>query len=413
MSNDTMVVDQGFQNHNLASSGYLLKTFLKIGVVSFGGHFALLAMAKRQIVDVDKKTDDGLFVNAITLASLLPGPMAVNAVTYIGYLLNKKRGALASLLGIVFPASVIMMGASWLYFDYGHVVRLNDLLTYVAGVVCAVIASVGYNTYKKDIHGSLPRVIFMFVIFFITCAASSYALTLLIIVIGLFAGVLDTVGRAQKPNEEKNLLKPEVRLTWRVGFAIIILLAIQLSFFLDAQSFFVDEYAKIAIVFSGMSLSLFGGGYVMIPVMQSLFVAKLHWLNAQEFVDAIALSQMTPGPILVSATFIGYKVGGLIGALVATVCVFGPPAMLITVVSRMLLTVRNQFVLRAALDGAKVVIAGMMFSSVYKLTEANQFNLTSILIAFVSMFLIQKYKVSAVWLVFAAMFLGLIKMNYL
>jgi chromate transporter len=400
-------------NVNVVSTAYLLTTFLKIGAVSFGGHMALLAMAQRQIVDRDKAADADLFTRAISMASLLPGPMAVNAITYIGYTLNHKRGALFSLLGVLLPACLIMTAISWLYFDYGQIIPMQDVLVLVTGVVCGVITAVGYGLYKKEIHESTTKRVVLAGIFLVTCAFSNYWLVILLIITGLGFGAL-TYCHQGKPLEKENISTPSpMKFSWFIKFWLAVLFVIQLSFVFDVQSWFANEYAKLAVVFSGMSLSLFGGGYVMVPVMQALFVGKLQWLSSQEFVDAIALSQMTPGPILVSATFIGYKIGGLLGALLATVCVFGPPAILITVVSRILNAAQNQVILKNALDGAKVVVTGLIFSSVFRLIESSQFSSISILVAIISTFLIVRYKVSPVYLVLVALCIGVIKVNYL
>ena len=98
---------------------------------------------------------------------------------------------------------------------------------------------------------------------------------------------------------------------------------------------------KIMLTFSGMSLSLFGGGYVVIPAMQQVIVNSLNWLNQLEFTDAIAMGQITPGPIFISATFIGYKVAGFWGALNATISIFLPPGLLMIVCARFFDQIRN------------------------------------------------------------------------
>lgn len=112
------------------------------------------------------------------------------------------------------------------------------------------------------------------------------------------------------------------RVYWHLVFLIVIVLT-----FVFQNSGVIN--LKLAAVFSKISLILFGGGYVMIPMLHSIIVEKYDWLNSTEFMDAITLGQITPGPILVSATFIGYKIGGISGAFLSTLAIFGPSAMLI------------------------------------------------------------------------------------
>ena len=162
------------------------------------------------------------------------------------------------------------------------------------------------------------------------------------------------------------------------------------------------------MVFSGISLSLFGGGYVMIPIMQSLFVNDLHWLTRQEFIDAIAFSQATPGPILVSATFIGYKLAGIIGAVIATAAMFAPSAILMIIVSKFFKKTKDYSLVKDMIAGVKVVVIGLIIASGVRILYQQPFSLGIALVAVAALILSFKYKVSPVYLIVASISIGII-----
>ena len=165
---------------------------------------------------------------------------------------------------------------------------------------------------------------------------------------------------------------------------------------------------KLFLVFAGMSVMLFGGGYVFIPMIQQIVVNGHGWVTQQEFVDAIAMSQVTPGPILVSAAFIGYKVAGFAGAVVATIGIFGPPAVVMVVASNALERIKKSPVVRAALRGVRPAVIGMIFAAAWYVGRTAQPVWISVVIFVVSLVALLRFKVDAVWVIPAAGLVGLI-----
>lgn len=155
-----------------------------------------------------------------------------------------------------------------------------------------------------------------------------------------------------------------------------------------------------------MSLSLFGGGYVMIPIMQNLFVADMHWLSNQEFLDAIAFSQSTPGPILVSATFIGYKVAGFAGAVLATIAIFAPSATLMIIMAKLYSGLKQHPLAKKCMAGVKAVVIGLIIGAAVKIGQQANWNIplaAITVLAFVASF---RFKVSPVYIILSSAFLG-------
>ena len=176
------------------------------------------------------------------------------------------------------------------------------------------------------------------------------------------------------------------------------------------QDFFMD-IRKLMVVFSGMSLTLFGSGYVFIPAIQETVVQNLHWLSVREFADGIAIGQITPGPILISATFIGYKVAGIWGAFVATVAIFLPSGILMIAGSHFLEKFKKSNLVKSIFMGLRPAVIGMIFAASFTIGQNIEINWQSIVI-FLIIFLIHfKYNVNAAILIPASGILGIILFN--
>jgi len=394
------------------SLAYLFYTFFKIGLVSFGGHMALIAVIQRIMVEKDKMLPNEVILNSISIASLLPGPLAVNVVGQTGYYLRKGLGAVISTVAIILPAFLLMLLLAWAYFSHQQIINWQAAMTYVAGVVSAIILATGLQLYKKEINRNLKKNFLFGAVLIILFFTQNYLVTVALLVAGAVVGILLEVQVDAKENDltrNKNLaFSPQ---NAAIGFfsriVLVFLLINQVLFYSNAAKDIGTGYIKIMLIFAGISLSLFGGGYVMIPIMEVLFVKELHWLNNKEFIDAIAFSQATPGPILISATFIGYKIAGFGGALLATAAIFAPSVFLVILVSNIISKYQEKRFIKNLLGGIKVVVVGLIVVSAFQIIQHENFNwwLTGLLL--ISFILNYKYKISPVYLVLAAVLLGI------
>ena len=165
--------------------------------------------------------------------------------------------------------------------------------------------------------------------------------------------------------------------------------------------------SKLFFTFAGMSLMLFGGGYVFIPMIQEIVVAGKQWVTQAEFVDAIALGQITPGPILISAAFIGYKVAGVAGALVGTIGIFLPPAVVMVLASSMLERIKNSRVIQSVLRGVRPAVIGMIFAAGLVVGSSAQVHWVSLAIFFAALVALLRFRIEVVWIIPVAGLLGL------
>jgi len=388
---------------------YLFFTFLKIGCISFGGYMALISLVQRMMVEKDETLDDDTILDGITIASLLPGPLAVNVVAYIGYHLKGKRGAIISMLGVLLPACTLVLILSWTYFTYAYKINWAEIMYYMGATVSAIILSTGFQLYKKEIALNYAKALCCLFAIVVMSVTNSYIITIALILSGAIAGGL--IGNNKTAQHSLiNSVEIKSRFKANLGYNLLIgLFMINEVFFIsNAYKNLNNLLLKIAVVFSGISLSLFGGGYVMIPLMQTLFVKDMHWLTSQQFIDAIAFSQATPGPILVSATFIGYKLAGVLGAVVATVAMFAPSAILMIIVAKAFKKTKDHYMVKNMIAGVKVVVIGLIISSAIRILMLQPLSLSIGLIAAAAMILSFKYKVSPVYLIIASISIGVI-----
>jgi len=196
-----------------ASLKYLFFTFLKIGCVSFGGYMALVALVQKVMVDQDEVLDNDIILDSVTVASLLPGPLAVNIVAYIGYHLKGKAGAVISMLAVLLPACTLILLLSWLYFTYSYKIEWTQVMQFVAAAVSAIILSAGMQLFKKEISKNYPKTLLCLFTIVIISWFNSYLVTIALILTGAVAGLFIS-GNKHKNIALLSVFKVDLRSTW-------------------------------------------------------------------------------------------------------------------------------------------------------------------------------------------------------
>lgn len=395
---------------NEVSLSYLFFTFLKIGAISWGGFMALIAVVQKQLVDKDKVIKEGVILDGISLASVLPGAVAINVVTYVGYQLRGLKGALVSMLATIFPGFLMITGLGFIYAVYGELPVFNRFFMGVLPAIAAVILSVALEMAKKQIKDYKQLIIGIMSLGSLLVLHTFFA-TLGVICLSALTGYLLYSNQFPSTKMESAIninFKGKQIFPW-VGIILIsVLILITLSRFLEHHS--ADWYQlnkKIFLSFSGMSLTLFGGGYVIIPAMQQVIVDGFHWMTTKEFSDAIAMGQITPGPVILTATFIGYKVAGVVGATIATFAIFFPPGVVMLVFSGFLSKIKNSRFINSIFAGMRPAIIGMIFSATYTVGKEAEPTVTSAFIFVTVFILLMKYKVNVIYMIPLAGIVGM------
>ncbi len=379
--------------------------FFKIACTSFGGFMAMISVVEREVAARRRLMRHEDMLDGISLASILPGPVAVNLVVYVGYRLRGGAGALVSASGAVLPSFAFIVILSIAYFQWGQVPAVNKLFMGFIPAVTAIIVSAAWNMGRKAVTGWREGVL---------TAASAGALlgiggfysTLGIILIAGLAGWWWF--RATTPAAD--VVKNTATLSQASQFSLrSSLLSVQpWTLAVPFLTFDPGLMLKLFMVFASMSVMLFGGGYVFIPLIQEIIVSGHGWVTTQEFIDAIAMGQITPGPILVSAAFIGLKVAGFTGAVVATVGIYLPPALLMVASTRALEFIKKSQSIRAALRGIRPAVVGMIAAAAFTVGGTAPHHWVSLLIFVTALVALMRLRVQVVWVIPSAGLTGLL-----
>lgn len=386
--------------------------FFKIACTSFGGFMAMISVTENVVVERKKLMSHHDMLDGISLASILPGPVAVNLVVYVGYRLRGGIGALVSACGAVLPSFFFILVLSLAYFRWGEVPAVNKLFMGFIPAVTAIIVSAAWNMSRKSIVSWREALIAVSSAVALLAIGGFYSTLAIIACAGLigwfwFRGA-DEAGakpvQAGKGNPARKKSKKKSKKKFNVN--ALFLGSAPLT---TLPLWQVDPsiLLKIFVVFASMSLMLFGGGYVFIPLIQEIVVNGHGWVTHQEFIDAIAMGQITPGPILVSAAFIGLKVAGMAGAVVAIIGIYLPSALLMVGSTHMLERIKRSLVIKAALRGVRPAVIGMIAAAAVTVGWTAPHHWVSVMILVVALIALMRLRIDVVWVIPTSGLVGL------
>jgi chromate transporter len=400
------IMANGYQH---ASFITLFWTFLKIGSTAFGGFMALISVVQNYVVDRRQFLTQEEMLDGISLATILPGPIAMNVVAYVGYKLRGGPGALVCTVAVTLPTFIFILFLSYGYFTWGEVPSVNKFFQGFIPAVAAIIVAAVWNMGRKNLTGIPERVI------------ASAACVILIVVGGFFTSLLIILSAGvagywlfREPTPKLECKAPEAEEPNKVekkdGAKKFYSTTVIPAFSAAAPFLSTDLLmaGKMLVTFAVMSLFLFGGGFVFIPLIQEVVVDGYGWVTHKEFIDGIALGQVTPGPILISAAFIGYKMAGLLGATAATLGIFTPPALVMILCAHYLERIKSSVLLKACMRGIRAAVIGMILAAAYVVASTAEMNWISLLIFTVSLIALLKLKWEVAMIIPGAGALGLI-----
>ena len=360
---------------------------LFLGVVGFGGGLSVLANIHSLLVRKRRWMTDREFTNTTTVAQMLPGGAAANAMAYAGLRFSGMPGALLGYVGFVLPGWIAVMALAFLYVHYG---TTPDVATLLGGFNAAVVGIIGSITLKLA-KTAVARLWQMGVaagalLLSVLGDAAPGEVALLAIAVGLAvdlgtkrARLYAMERRRSRERREGPAVLPEEGITlggskdspkkppdelrvatWTV-FAAITAIALHVPG-VDA------ELIRIAFSFFRTGLGAYGGGFAIVPHLKQV-VAREHWITERQFADAVAIGKLTPGPVLLLATFIGYLRQGWLGAVVATIAIFSAPFALVALAGTWLDRIRSRRPVRAALRGLTPAVLGLMAAAVISLGD--------------------------------------------
>jgi chromate transporter len=424
-----------------ATLGGLFLSFLKVGLVGFGGGVAVLAQIRALAVRKRHWLTDSEFAETVALAQSLPGTSAGNSVTYIGVRLLGWRGAAVAMSGFILPSMLMMIG---LAIVYKHVRTFPGTERFFHGLNGAVVALIlvtawrmGKSILTKGWQWLLAGLAFLAVaILDATVIEVVFAAGLVGIYMDSFAekqlrrwqSLRTLVARRrsrvrtrlakQRRRRQENVLRnyfsarfngptedtkkeltneAEEEREESTTFRSVGLLAVAMP--LAAK---LGLLLTLSAIFLRMGSVTFGGGLVMLPLIESEVVNTHHWLTHQEFADATALGQITPGPVLITATFIGYRVAGTLGALVATVSIFLPAFLMTIAAASSLKRFRSNEQVQSFLRGVAPAVVGLLVAAALSVGRSGIHTWVGLSIMVVAMIVLIRFRPNAFWVILGA-----------
>jgi chromate transporter len=366
----------------------LAKLFLRLGATAFGGPAAHIAMMEDQVVTRRKWLTRERFLDMIGVTNLIPGPNSTEMAIHVGHARAGLPGLVVAGASFIAPAVLLVLAIAWAYVRYGSLPQAAGILYGVKPVVIAVVLQALWRLGGSALKS--PRLIGI--------AAGAAALAFLRVnelVVLLVAGLAAAVGSVSARRLRSTLARhcPTVLpLAAANGGA-----AVAASFGLWPMFLF---FLKVGSV-------LFGSGYVLIAFLRADLVERWHWLTPGQLLDAVAVGQVTPGPVFTTATFIGYLLAGPKGALLATVGIFVPAFFFVAVSGLVLPRLRRSPVASAVLDGVNAGSLALMAVVTFELGRSALVDLPSVGLAAASAFLLLRLQVNSAWLVAGGAVVGL------
>lgn len=360
--------------------------FLKLGLTSFGGPAAHTAMMHDEVVTRRGWVGDAEFLDLVAATNLLPGPNSTEMAIHLGRRRAGWPGFIAGGLGFILPAMLIVLALSALYVRAGSTPEAGWLLYGVKPVVIAILVQALFKLGRKAIRSGWSLAVGL------AATAAYFAPVNEVLILLLGGAVLMAAAnwRRLRAAPPASLLVPLTTLTPGA------LAAVPFSLSLMFLTFF-----KIGAV-------LYGSGYVLFAFLNADFVDRLGWITQQQLVDAIAIGQVTPGPLFTSATFIGYLLGGTPGALLATLGIFLPSFLIVAFAGPLIPRLQSSPWTRSFLDGVVAASLGLMAAVTLDLGRAALTDLPTVLTAVVALVLLLRFKVNSSWLIVGGAIVGVL-----
>ncbi len=415
--------------------------FTRLGLIGFGGPQAHIALMQEQAQEERNWLTKEEFSEALAVCNILPGPASTQLATYLGWWRGGGVwGGLAAAVGFIWPSFVLMLSLSWLYFTYGALPQINAFFYGLKPVVVAIVLATAWRL-AKPARGDWR--FWLIVTISAVLIGGQFFNDFLVFLGAALLGLLlywkdrPTAGKSAgpkapergknppleiepaSPDDPASVSRPPSAPAW----AGLMMVQAGGADFFSSYATDLGRLAQLGWFFLRAGAFIFGGGLVIIPLIQNEIVNGYGWLTTQQFLDGAALGQATPGPVLITGAFVGYATAGLVGAFVATVCIFLPGLTLILLAAPVLQRVRQFPPAKPALAGVNGAVVGSLLAGAYLVGQTAFFvpgawlgiglggktlDLITVGLAVVALILNLKYKLNTIYLFLGAGLLGLL-----
>jgi chromate transporter len=361
----------------------LFLTFFWMGLTAFGG-LAMFAHVRKHIVDKKRWLDENTFDSGLALCQVIPGAIIMQLVAFIGLKLKGIRGAVVCFIGFGLPAFLIMFILSVLYKHTKNISGVELVLTGLRVIIVAIVANAAYIFGKKNFRNVNDWII--------SAVAASLFLTrlhpALVLLIAALSGLLFS---------KKELSVPEKSVKSKTFWFFLLVLFLA-SISLVILFILTREYFTLATIMLRIDLFSFGGGLASMPIMYHELVDLFGWFDAHTFMDGAILGQVTPGSIIIAATFFGYMHFGIFGSLLATIYVFTPSFLILMGIIPFFDKLRTYPQFNKVINGILCSFVGLLVIVTYRFTIGIHWSLFNILLALTA-FVLLVLKVEIIWIV--------------
>lgn len=351
--------------------------FLRMGALGFGGGMAVVAVMEHELIKKRHLLDHDEFLHGIALGQIL-GSFATNAALFIGHRLFGFLGGWLCAAAFMAPSVAMVILLSWLYFTFHTIPALKPILLGLGPVVIALILSAAWSMGRKAIQTWPAAMIGALALAGALLKLNSLAILLAAGALGLWLGKARLVHEAVAPSAPM----PKNSAWWAAPWPLATASAAAAT---PSLWFMAWTFLKVGLVF-------FGGGFVLIPVLHQKLVVALGWLRPQEFLDGVAISNLTPGPIAVLATFVGYRLHGTLGALVATLALFLPALALMSLLAHFYHRFKSLQRAQDLLAGLTPAMVGLILGAAALLAPTALHGLPGVVLGLLVLVLLQRLR---------------------
>jgi chromate transporter len=362
----------------------LARVFLRLGAVSFGGPAAHVALMEEEIVRRRRWLTHDAFLDLLGAANLIPGPNSTELAIHVGYARAGWRGLLVAGACFIVPAALIVGALAWGYVRFGSLPAIGGILAGVKPVVIAVVVQAIWNLGRGVLSSRAAIVLGIACVIAVALGVHELA------VLAAAGVVMWMIVAWRRPGAGTRAL----------GVAALP------AFSAAGAASAAFSLGGLFLVFVKIGSVLFGSGYVLLAFLRADLVVRLGWLTERQLLDAVAVGQVTPGPVFTTATFVGYLLGGAPGAVVATIGIFLPAFVFVAASGPLLPVVRRSPGARAVLDGVNVASLALMAVVTLQLARSALVGSVGITLAVASAVALIWFRVSAAWLVMVGALAG-------
>jgi chromate transporter len=363
--------------------------FLRLGFTGFGGAAAHIAMMEQEFVQRRKWLTREDFVDRVGAVSLLPGPSSTELAIYLGELRGGLAGLLIAGCSFILPSAMLVGFLAWVYQKYGSAPQIGALLYGVKPVVVALIVQAVWSLARVAVKSK--ELAFLAVVV-LALAATHVSAVALLIGTGVAWVVAERFAGKQVVAKSAGGVLGQGLVTGGAA---------------TAGSVSLPTVAGVFLYFLKVGAIVFGSGYVLLAVLRADLVEHLHWLTENQLLDAIAVSQGTPGPFFTVATFVGYVIAGWKGAVLATAGMFLPAFLFVAVTAKYLAKLRKSPMAGAFLDGINVAAVALMAFVGWQFARETLLRAPAVSIAAIAVVLVMRFRVNSAWLILGGAVAGM------